>query len=51
MDYVVFLIEVYQSTSKVRNQVFMINAKKWDCWNHPKMLSLKNRMGRGVELP
>ena len=34
-----------QSTSEVRIQVFTINAKNLDCWNHPNMLSLENRMG------
>ena len=37
--------EVYLSTSKVRIQVFTINGENLDCWNHPNMLSLKNRMG------
>ena len=42
MGYVVCL---YLSTSEVRIQVFTIDGKNLDCWNHPKMLSLKNRMG------
>ena len=37
--------DVYQSTSEVRIQVFMINAKNLDCWNHPNMFSLENRRG------
>ncbi len=37
--------EVCQSTSEVRIQVFTIDGRKLDCWNHPNMLSLKNRMG------
>ena len=37
--------EVYLSVSKVRIQVFTIDGKNLDCWNHPNMLSLKNRMG------
>ena len=43
--------EVCQSTSEVRIQVFTINAKNLDCWNHPNMLSLKNRMGGGERKP
>ena len=39
--------EVYLSTSEARIQVFTIDGKNLDCWNHPNMLSLKNR--RGVE--
>jgi len=39
--------DVCQSTSEVRIQVFTINAKKLDCWNHPNMLSLENRGGGG----
>ena len=38
--------EVYLSTSEVRIQVFKIDGKNLDCWNHPNMLSLKNRRGR-----
>ena len=41
--------EVYQSTSEVRIQVFTIDEKNLDCWNHPNMLSLKNRMGKWGE--
>ena len=41
--------EVYLSTSKVRIEVFTINGKNLDCWNHPNMLSLKNRMGGEME--
>ena len=37
--------EVYLSTSEVRIQVFTIDGKNLDCWNHPNMLSRKNRMG------
>jgi len=37
--------EVYLSTSEVRIQVFTIDGKNLDCWNHPNMLSLKNRRG------
>ena len=39
--------EVYQSTFEVRIQVFTIDGKNLDCWNHPNMLSLKNRRGGG----
>ena len=42
--------EVYQSTSEVRIQFFTIDGKKLDCWNHPNMLSLKNRMGGGRKM-
>ena len=38
--------EVYLSTIEVRIQVFTIDGKNLDCWNHPNMLSLKNRRGR-----
>ena len=41
--------EVCQSTSEVRIQVFTINAKNLDCWNHLNMLSLKNRMEKKNE--
>ena len=41
--------EVYQSTSEVRIKVFTIDGKNLDCWNHPNMLSLKNRMGGNGE--
>ena len=41
--------EVFQSTSEVRIQVFTIDEKNLDCWNHPNMSSLKNRMGGGEE--
>ena len=37
--------EVYLSTSEVTIQVFTIDGKHLDFWNHPNMLSLKNRMG------
>ena len=36
---------VYLSTSEVRIQVFTIDGKNLDSWNHPNMLSRKNRMG------
>ena len=38
--------DVCQSISEVRIQVFTINAKNLDCWNHPNMPSLNNRMGK-----
>ena len=38
--------EVYQSTSEVRIQVFTIDGKNLDCWNHPNMLSLKIVLGK-----
>ena len=40
--------EVYLSTFEVRIQVFTIDGKNLDCWNHPinNMLSLKNRGGK-----
>ena len=41
--------EVHLSTSEVRFQVFTIDGKNLDCWNHPNMLSLKNRRGGGKE--
>ena len=37
--------EVYLSTSEVRIQDSTIDGKNLDCWNHPNMLSLKNRRG------
>ena len=37
--------EVCQLISEVKNQIFMIKIKNLDCWNHPNMLSLKNRRG------
>ena len=36
---------VYLSTSEVRIQVFTIDGKNLDCWNHPDMFSQKNRRG------
>ena len=42
--------EVYLlSTSEVRIQIFTIDGKNLDCWNHPNMLSLKNRMGGSLK--
>ena len=42
--------EVCQLISEVRIQIFMINIKNLDCWNHPNMFSLKNRRGGDTKI-
>ena len=37
--------EVYLSTFGVRIEVFAIDGKNLDCWNHSKQRSLENRRG------
>jgi len=41
--------DVNQSTSEARVEVFMINAKNADFWNHPNMFILENRRGRCIK--